>query len=216
MSRFAKTIAPVLVALAAGTIYGYFIHRNHVFPYLLLNPPADAKQADIVMLGDSLTTGSDWRAMLPGIDVVNQGVGGDTTLGLLNRIDLVKRERPRMAVLMFGLNDLQFGEAPTAVFGRYERAISALGLPGDCVVVQSTLFTARGVALNAAIGDLDRRLGALCASGKCTFLDLNQTLAPAGELPPSETVDGVHLTAAAYRQWRDMLRPYLSDDRCRR
>jgi len=47
------------------------------------------------MVGDSITELADWRAFLPGFDVVNQGISGDTTVGLLKRIELVKRTGAR-------------------------------------------------------------------------------------------------------------------------
>ena len=224
----------LLAALSSGTIYGYFLHRNHLFPYRLLNPivpqsigSADPWQwpwfrmrydiiaafpvhADVVMLGDSLTEGAGWRAMLPGIDVTNQGIVGDTTVGLLLRIDLAKRASPRVVALMIGVNDLLTDQPVDEVHARYAKAISELASPGRCIIVQSTLLTRRGATVNAAISHLNQRLAQTCAEGKCSFVDLNADLAPDGELASDATVDGIHLTARGYTLWRDALLPHLA------
>jgi lysophospholipase L1-like esterase len=239
--RIASTIGTPARALAIGaalmgaTAYGYFIHRNHAFPYGLLNPQAGEfadpwqspafrmrysmlatfpARADVVMLGDSLTEVADWRAMLPDVDIVNQGISGDTTAGLLLRLDLVRRAQPRVVAIMIGVNDIQEGAAVTSVFDRYRQVVETLTMAPACVLAQSTLFTTRGAALNASIADLNHKLATFCAAGNCTFLDVNATIAPRGTLPPEATIDGVHLTAAAYEKWRSVLRPHLAAGKC--
>jgi acyl-CoA thioesterase I len=72
--------------------------------------------------GDSLTEGSDflrpytWPALTAqqlGIEVVNRGIGGDTTGGMLGRFAFeVLQHRPEMVVLLGGTNDLWWGIAP--------------------------------------------------------------------------------------------------------
>ena len=221
---------------ACGLSYGFFLHRNHLFPYALLRPVSVDKtidpwqspsfqtrygvisafpvRADVVMVGDSLTEAADWHAIFPGVDVTNQGISADTTVGLLDRLDLVNRAKPRLIALMFGVNDLQRGQPVAEVYARYAKAIGELAAPGRCIIVQSTLLTRRGAELNAAISDLNGRLSAGCAGGKCDFVDLNALLAPNGELPVEATVDGIHLTSRGYILWRDALLPHLSA--CRR
>jgi lysophospholipase L1-like esterase len=220
----------LLAALSGGTVYGYFLHRNHLFPYRLLNPivaePYDPWQspwfrmrydiistfpvhADVVMVGDSLTEGADWRAILPGIDVTNQGIAMDTTVGLLLRLDLVKRADPRAVALMIGGDDLLSHQSVDDVYARYTKAIRQLVGPGRCILVQSTLLT-QIAAINAQINDLNHRLAQTCVDEKCSFIDLNAALAPEGEFATDATIDGFHLTARGYTLWRDALLPHLA------
>jgi lysophospholipase L1-like esterase len=142
--------------------------------------------------------------------VANQGITGDTTVGLLDRLNLVKRAEPRLVAMMFGANDLQGRQPVAEVYARYAKAIGELTAPGRCIIVQSTLLTRRGAKLNAAISDLNGRLSAGCAGDKCDFVDLNALLAPNGELTADATWDGVHLTAPGYTLWRNALLPRLS------
>src|SRR5438105_5617872 len=62
--------------------------------------------ASIVMLGDSLTEGAPWRELTGCADLVNRGIGGDTTSGVLARLDEVLKLKPRAIFLMIGVNDI--------------------------------------------------------------------------------------------------------------
>jgi len=222
----------LVAVFAGGLIYGLFLHRNYLPPNSLLRSTGTwmgktienrrwplfrlrygsvfPERADVVMLGDSLTERADWQAIFPGVDVTNQGISGDTTAGLLDRVDLVTRVEPRLIAMMFGVNDLQQGQPVADIYSRYAKAIGELAAPGRCIIVQSTLLTRKGVELNRSISDLNGRLSAGCTGDKCDFVDLNASLAPNGELIADTTVDGVHLTARGYTLWRDALLPHLS------
>src|SRR5919199_5722857 len=55
--------------------------------------------ADIVMLGDSLTEEGNWTEVLPGWRVINRGIGGDTSAGVLKRLSEVIRRNPQVVFL---------------------------------------------------------------------------------------------------------------------
>ena len=61
------------------------------------------------MPGDSLTEGIDWRELFPDVKILNRGIGGDTSAGVLNRLDEVIGRHPKIVVLMIGANDLRMG-----------------------------------------------------------------------------------------------------------
>lgn len=52
------------------------------------------KTGCILFLGDSITEGADWQRLTGDSTVVNRGVGGDITFGVLKRLDEVIRRRP--------------------------------------------------------------------------------------------------------------------------
>ena len=73
----------------------------------------------IICHGDSLTEGKDietayrWPSLLQnvlGTEVINTGIGGDTTAGLLSRFatDVIPR-KPNAVILMGGINDFWWG-----------------------------------------------------------------------------------------------------------
>src|ERR1022692_2171298 len=62
----------------------------------------------VVFLGDSITAAFEWGESFAGsTPVLNRGIGGDTTLGVLERIADVSRLNPVAVFLMIGTNDPQ-------------------------------------------------------------------------------------------------------------
>jgi lysophospholipase L1-like esterase len=71
----------------------------------------------VVFLGDSITQG--WTTMaqdFPDFKTANRGIGGDTTRGVLYRLDAdVLSLKPRTVVLLIGTNDIGNGADPSDV-----------------------------------------------------------------------------------------------------
>ena len=67
-----------------------------------------AKPKGIVFVGDSLTQRYPLNEFYPGLHVYNRGIDGDTTVGVLKRLDLsIFDLKPTTVVLQIGTNDLQ-------------------------------------------------------------------------------------------------------------
>jgi lysophospholipase L1-like esterase len=67
-----------------------------------------AKPKGIVFVGDSLTQRYPLNEFYPGLHVYNRGIDGDTTVGVLKRLDLsIFDLKPSTVVLQIGTNDLQ-------------------------------------------------------------------------------------------------------------
>lgn len=60
----------------------------------------------IMFLGDSITEGGDWGTLLGDTTVVNRGISGDITFGVLERLDDVTRRRPSKLFILIGVNDI--------------------------------------------------------------------------------------------------------------
>ena len=80
-----------------------------------------------VMLGDSLTEGIDWRELFPDVKILNRGIGGDTSAGVLNRLDEVIGRHPKIVVLMIGANDLRMGVPVPQVAANIRSIVQTLG-----------------------------------------------------------------------------------------
>ena len=77
-------------------------------------------QHALVFLGDSITDcwGDDLGGSFPGVKVANRGIGGDTTRGVLIRLqEDVLSLHPAGVVLLIGTNDLADGAAPEVITG---------------------------------------------------------------------------------------------------
>ena len=159
---------------------------------------------DIVMLGDSLTEWGNWHELVPEFRVINRGIAGDTSSGVLNRLAEVIDRRPKIVFVMIGTNDLGLQVPPETLLGNLRAIVTRLREAAIIPVAQSILF--RGGWLhgdNATIAAVNAEWAAFCAAQGVRFLDLNAVMAVNGQLPAAMTYDGLHLTAAAYRVWRD-------------
>jgi len=89
----------------------------------------EADQEAIVFFGDSITQG--WSELLepsfPGLKVANRGISGDTTRGMLIRLDEdVIALNPSAVVMLMGTNDLAENATPEQIAGNVRLIIDAL------------------------------------------------------------------------------------------
>lgn len=169
----------------------------------------------IVMLGDSITEG--WpRELLPaGGGVANRGIGGDKVGGRYYGVrDRLKESvfdlAPRKVYLLIGINNVIFWPIPVPeLLADYDRLLAELkaGAPGTKVVVQSLLPLSKGYAsYNPTVLEVNGGLRKLAAKHGCAFLDLHRRFADRrGELPGELSDDGLHLNAAGYARWAELV-----------
>jgi lysophospholipase L1-like esterase len=179
-------------------------------PYLTQRPRRQIHgPIEVVMLGDSITAGGDWDKMFPQTQVVNLGVGGDTSAGVLNRLETVIDLAPHRVFLMIGINDLIRGFPVELVQTHIQFVAQSLLDGGITPIVQGTLYTS-DQKLNDKVRALNAMTRAWCTEKSIRYLDLNDVLSADGMLRPRLTDDGVHLNDEAYRLWSEVIRPYVA------
>ncbi|MEG3906503.1 SGNH/GDSL hydrolase family protein [Microcoleus sp. Pol12B5] len=172
-----------------------------------------------VLAGDSL---SMWfpTKLLP-VDRIwlNQGISGETSLGLLKRLQLFDRTAPDTVFVMIGINDLLRGSTDEGILDNQRQIIRDLrwAHPKAQVVVQSILPHSgeqatwenrdRLLAIpNSRIRAINRRLKEIASSENVLYLDLYPLFADAdGNLPTELSTDGLHLNDQGYLVWRSAL-----------
>jgi N-acetylglucosamine-6-sulfatase len=176
---------------------------------------AQANQAKnpVVFLGDSLTLNwgtsrnsaygsAAFTADFAPLGAANFGVGGDKTVNLLGRIeggDL--NGKPKVAVVMIGLNDLLTGStAAQTAFGvaAVVQAIQAES-PATRILLLGVLPT-KVPSLNLKVQQLDAIISGLGSVPGVTYLDPGAFLrGPDGNARPNLLYDSIHLNAAGYK-----------------
>lgn len=183
--------------------------------YFMVEPYA---RSPIVFLGDSMTDEGDWSKLFPDENVVNRGIGGDTTLGVLQRLDQVIDLNPPKIFLMIGTNDLCYNRSIADTLKNYDRILFLLrkNLPHTQVYVESvlpfndTIFPSVYLRSNKNIKLLNTGIKKLAAKYDYPYLDITGLFTGAdGRLPASETVDGLHLNDKGYDIWRRALKSYV-------
>jgi lysophospholipase L1-like esterase len=188
----------------------YHLFRLQVFELSTL------KVAAIVMLGDSITEAGPWEELTGCRALANRGIGGDTTGGVLARLDGVVKLKPRAVFLMIGVNDVTLGVAPGQTIANYQAILDRLAAANVHTFATFVLPVARSYGkprVNAAITQLDEAIAtSLRGRPQVTALDLRpQMRAGDGFLREELTYDLLHLTAKGYAIWRDAIAPQIAE-----
>jgi lysophospholipase L1-like esterase len=176
-----------------------------------------AREGGTVFLGDSLTDRGEWAETFGDAAIRNRGVAGDTTRGVLARIDDVAGLKPARVFLQIGVNDLGDGEAVPAVAERYAAIVVALRAraPQAKLHCESVFPVRESLAPRAITGAkiraLNEAIARIAAENACAYVDVATALAgPDGGLEPRFTLDGMHLTGEGYAAWAKAIAPWMN------
>ena len=168
-------------------------------------------EVDVAFLGDSLTDGYDLEKFYPDLVVANRGIGGDTTVGLEDRLGVsVYDLKPKAAVILIGANDMQ------TMLDNYEDILAGMkeNLPNTEVIILSLTSMSGDWGKNnqlAAYNNVSIKL--LCEKYSYAFVDLYSALfdIKTGGIRAEYTTDGGHLTDAGYEVFTKTVRPYIDE-----
>ncbi len=183
------------------------------------------RQADIVMLGNSLTAGANWGELLNRANVVSRAIPGDILEGFSARMDQVLKLKPKIVFVMGGLNDIYSWIPVDVVFSNYMKILTMLKSNDITPVIQLTTYVTRNYAKewggtpevnfgrNREVDKLNKLLSEYARNNNIDVIDLLPSIATRdGYLKPELTWDGVHFKADAYRIWvrevENILRKY--------
>ena len=167
----------------------------------------------LVFLGDSLTEQGEWSELFNKPDILNRGISGDTTDGLLRRIDQVIASKPSTIFLMIGINDILNEKKPASIIAEnYTKILNKIKSldPKITVIVQSilpinaNLFPRR--VDTTVIVSLNSQLQELAQEFFFPYLDLYSKFSnEQDQLDSKYTLDGVHLTGQGYLLWKEVI-----------
>jgi len=180
-----------------------------------LNMDASIPDGSMIFIGDSLTQNMCvFEVTEKG---VNFGIGGDTTIGVLKRIDrYASLPRAGTVVIAIGVNDIPRRENEE-IIENYKKI--AAKMPKDVSIFFSSILPVdEKVAKkrqNYRINELNMALSTICGEySNITFIDTGAGLkdCPSGNLKSEFHIgDGLHLNEAGYKQWITALRGFLKD-----
>ncbi|MBX2865105.1 MAG: hypothetical protein KTR27_16255 [Leptolyngbyaceae cyanobacterium MAG.088] len=168
----------------------------------------------VIFIGDSLTQGLNVSAVYP--LSVNYGIGGDTTVGVLERLSVYMPalERAKYIVLAIGINDT-YHRGPEKAIRNYAQILD--NLPQDRPIIVSAVLPVDAAANEEKLAKrvdwrktFNTELKRLADEREfVTFVDSSAELDPNGDerLEPSlHDGGGVHLNADGNRIWAKHLR----------
>ncbi|MBY0540859.1 MAG: hypothetical protein K2P52_05535 [Campylobacterales bacterium] len=206
-----KKIFIILIAgimmLEAWTIQDdpYYKHKKSQFEMLAQND-----KYKIVMLGDSITDEGEWAELLDSRLVQNRGISGDTTDGVLQRLDSINKSAEKVFI-MIGVNDIMRGKSVDEIFFNYQKIIQILKEKNIKVYIQSTLFIGekRAENFNIKVETLNIKLKQFASDNNLIFIDLNKILSSNKMLKHEFTSDDLHINGSAYKLWVQEIKKYF-------
>ncbi|WP_135385479.1 SGNH/GDSL hydrolase family protein [Vibrio tasmaniensis] len=168
--------------------------------------------ADLVMFGDSITEWAPWADIFRDVSMVNRGLAGDTTTGMLRRIDTTLNVKPKLVCFMAGINDLAQGYDVEHIYQNYIDMLEVWQENDIRILVQSTLYVGSKLqGLNPSVELLNSKISEYCSQQDIAFLDVNSVLSPNKLLSNEYSCDDLHLNAKAYQAWAEVLQPTMAE-----
>ncbi|WP_347277852.1 SGNH/GDSL hydrolase family protein [Leptolyngbya sp. FACHB-711] len=175
-----------------------------------------------VLAGDSISL---WFPveMLPRERVwLNQAISGETSAGLLKRLDLFEETAPETIFVMIGINDVIRGVNDRTILANQQEIVRDLkeSHPKAQIVLQSILPHAGDAATwegrdrllaipNRRIQELNDELETIAREEGVYFLNLYPIFTDsAGDLRMEYSTDGLHLNPKGYEIWSVALQVY--------
>jgi lysophospholipase L1-like esterase len=170
----------------------------------------------IIFLGNSITEMGNWKKVTGDSTVINRGIGGDITFGVLKRLTDITDRMPSKVFLLIGINDIG-KDIPDSLIAYNELKI-VKEIHAKCP--QTRIYVESVLPVNSTIhyfpqhydkGEhilaLDKLLQANAIAGNYTYVDIFQLFADGdGRLKGEYTYEGLHLKPPAYDIWVAYLR----------
>ncbi|MES2266192.1 MAG: GDSL-type esterase/lipase family protein [Bacteroidota bacterium] len=192
-----------------------FIPEHHA-QRLELFKKQPLNKGGIIFLGNSITEMGDWAKLLNDTTVINRGIGGDITYGVLKRINDVIARQPKKLFILLGINDIGKDIPDSVIAYNYFKIIKQVkaGSPGTKIYVQSILPlnpTLKGFPQHydkaEHIPRVNAMLKAQAVSLGYTYINLHPIfLDKQNRLDAKYTNEGLHLKPEAYVVWVNYLK----------
>lgn len=177
----------------------------------------EEKKNKTIFLGDSLILNGMWAEVLDNPNIINRGIGGDTTNGISKRFDEIITLQPKQLFVMMGINDLGVGKNPKEILTNYEgilsRAIKDIPnveifihsvLPINNDMNKSNIDNSNVIEVNKGLKELSKKL-------EITFINIHPLFSDVeNSLMPEMTWDGIHLSAKGYMTWKSEIEDKVS------
>jgi lysophospholipase L1-like esterase len=156
------------VVLGEGRVPGmaapYEMNRNYQVRRGIFHLDRN-EAARVLMLGDSLTAQGEWNAMLVEPLVANRGIDGDTSAGLLARVEDDADFRGDAVVIWIGTNDVLQGHAAGPVVENISKAVVELKVRTADVTDQHENFEPRMARMGTDKGEEEAGLRSASQAG---------------------------------------------------
>ena len=175
-------------------------------------------QNAVVILGDSITQGwpPNFRGSFAGMKLANRGIGGDTTRGMLIRLEQdVLSLNPAAVVMLMGTNDIEVQIAPEMIARNFKKIIEALKKHNPKMpIVLCRMFpsSASKKRPTETIQKVNQLYDTIVRNDKqITVVDTFALFDDGnGDALPAYFPDLLHLNGEGYAKWASALQPIFA------
>ena len=175
---------------------------------------------EIIFLGNSITAAFQIAEFLPGYNIRNRGISGNTTNDILNRIDDIAGIKPVKVFIMMGINDIVENVPVKNLLDNYSQIIEKIKnqSPETKIFIQSILPVSKSASvffsgdenkINQMIDEVNQKLIQMAKERNLVYIDLNDVFKSKGELKDEYSWDGIHINARGYERWFEHIKPYI-------
>jgi lysophospholipase L1-like esterase len=165
----------------------------------------------IIFLGNSITEGGNWKELTGNRNVINRGIGGDVTFGILNRLHEITKRKPSKIFILIGINDIGKDIPVAKIIDNYRKIIQQIKQES----ASTSIFVQSIFPVNPTINKFPQHynkendvlrcnegLRQLAADETVSFINLYPFFINELQLlKPEYTSDGLHLNAEGYKVW---------------
>jgi len=173
-------------------------------------------KGSIIFLGNSITEMGNWAKLLNDTTVLNRGIGGDITFGVLKRLDDITNRQPRKLFILLGINDIGKDIPDSVIAYNYFKIIKQVHAksPDTRIFVQSilplnTIHAKFPQHYDKAehIPRVNLMLKNQATALNYTYINLHPLFTDTNKRLKDElTFEGLHLKPEAYVIWVDYLK----------
>lgn len=167
---------------------------------------------EIVFLGDSITERCEWNELFSNSKIIQRGISGDITEGVLNRLQEITKRKPRKLFLMIGVNDLRRNISADSILINYNSILNKIKSesPSTKIIIQSVLPVNNNVkeakTTSAKVKVLNAKLEKLARDFNLEYVNLFPAFVNAnGDLNEELTSDGLHINGKGYVIWKNII-----------
>jgi lysophospholipase L1-like esterase len=179
-------------------------------------PPGKYK---VVFLGNSLTELFNVNDYFADTTLLNCGIVGDLSEGLVKRIDNIAKLKPEKLFIEIGINDIIEKISLDDICDNYRKLIKKVQAqsPQTKIYIQSNLpviinrpsFLTDDKDVNNRVIKQNENLKKIAKEFNLTYIDIHSAFIKYPNLNELFVPDGIHLTPTAYNLWKNAVMPYL-------
>jgi len=170
----------------------------------------------IIFLGNSITEMGRWGQLIGDSTVVNRGIGGDITFGVLKRMDDIIQRKPSKLFLLIGINDVGKDIPDAVIADNIRKMIKRVQNESHSTIIYLESILPVNPDMKGFPQHYDKNqhvistnilLKKLASETNIIFIDTHSLFADGeGKLKKEYTIEGLHINQKGYEAWVRFLR----------